>query len=655
VPHFLNPWALDSFVWVDHARAMARKGEWRLERTELDNAPYGRPVRWHSGLALGLVGLGRLWTAAEPGEPSFGADPGEQALGAEKGEPNLGARRRILDRGIERAAVWIGPLLFFGWTLALTGIVARRLGWLAAGAIFVCLIASGDVYGHFHPGEPDHHGLAATCAAGTLLGLLLDRDRRARSGWILSAVCGAMGLWINAATQSVVLAGLGGAALLIVCLPARFGVVPASAGGGADPRHDSVGIESGLPDPVSWRLWGWTGAGVSLAFWAFESVPHAISWQLEVNHPLYALAWAAGGELLATVTAARARAGSARGPAPGAFVHGADGRARGVKGSDRFRIAAAAVVALAPLVVSLGSGGRTHVFGDPFLMALHAKIAEFQPVTTAFAGGGLSLLQAFGALPLILVGALLLLRGARVPEERWHLWVCVVALGLATIARLLQVRWGAVWGGFAVAASVVVVPLAWRELRRRMRAIAVASIAAALVVTALAISPVQAWRTDRARARMGDELTIEELRALVLRDVAFTIAGDSPSARVLSGPSASVPLGYFGGFGTIGTLYWENADGLRDAATIATASDDAVAKQELARRGVTYIVLTDWEDFARGYLEVLRPAEAGSASTFGRRIRRPEGRSPWLAEVPYPTLPQAQELGLGVQLLSVSR
>src|SRR5690606_35636100 len=159
-------------------------GDWRLRWTWFDNAPEGRPVRWSSGFALWLVGLGRVWAGVH--------DTG-------------------IEDGIERAGVWACPILFLGCVALLSAVVMRYGGVLAAGAIAVALLASGDVYGGFIPGEPDHHGLAAVCAVGTLLGLAMavSDPRAARLGVVVSALAGAIGLWISAVTQSFAFVFLG--------------------------------------------------------------------------------------------------------------------------------------------------------------------------------------------------------------------------------------------------------------------------------------------------------------------------------------------------------------------------------------------------------------------------------------------------------------
>lgn len=618
VPGFLSPQALDSFLWVDHARELAKSGHWRLRSTRFDNAPEGRPVRWSSGLALWLVGLGRFW-----------AD----------------ARDTGIEEGIERAAVWACPILFLGCVALLSGIAMRHGGVLAAATSAVALLASGDVYGGFLPGEPDHHGLAAVCALATLFGLTIaiSDPRSVRFGVVLSALAGATGLWISAITQSFTFVFLG---IGILCVLAWLRT--------SRQIHLDDDVPPGLFDPATWRLWGRMGALAGIVFYVFESVPDAVSWHVEVNHPLYAIAWLAGAELLAMWSEMTHpdRSGTTRIDGPSRDVS-----ARIVPRNTGLRIAklgACALLTISPALAILMLGERAHAMRDPFLAALHARISELQPLSDVLRVGDASMLQAFGILPLVAIGAILALRWKISTRQRTALLLCLVPLAVATVLRVYQVRWGVIWGGLAVAMASVTLPILVDTLRERWgtRAWSVVLGIALLVASA---GPLSILRGAIQHAKMGEELTLDELRALLLRDVALLMRADEDARGVLAGPESSVLLSYFGGIPSIGTLYWENAEGLRAAAEIASARSNEEALRLATERSLSHIVLTEWEDFASRYDAVLRPESPprSSSELFAHRIAEP-GRPHWVREVPYAELPQAASLGLRVRVFRVS-
>src|SRR5262249_48123992 len=111
--------------------------------------------------------------------------------------------------------------------------------------------------------------------------------------------------------------------------------------------------------------------------------PFDLGMRLEVNHPLYALAWLGGGELIAQILSWR------------------------VNGTrlDRWRFVVAVGAVVAPVAVIAAARGRVFAPLDPAVSTFHTHIEEFfslprlvqalGPSTAAwFAGGFLLLLPA---------------------------------------------------------------------------------------------------------------------------------------------------------------------------------------------------------------------------------------------------------------------
>ncbi|MSR35349.1 MAG: hypothetical protein EXR95_01725 [Gemmatimonadetes bacterium] len=110
-------------------------------------------------------------------------------------------------------------------------------------------------------------------------------------------------------------------------------------------------------------------------------------------------------------------------------------------------------------------------------------------------------------------------------------------------------------------------------------------------------------------------------------------------------------MAYFGGFPGVGTLYWENLDGLRAATAIYAASTPEALRGLLEQRGVTHLVLFPWD---RG-LELLRLSSEASGAPVGpepflaavvRGLRAPGVVTlpAWLTPLPYPA-PPTEALG----------
>lgn len=659
--------ALDSFLWIDHAKSLAHTGSLRLRSTDFDNAPEGRSVRWHSGLALWLVALGRVWS--EVGGIS-------------------------VDQGIERAAVWACPLLFLGAALFFSFLTYRRWGALAASTLALAMLASGDFYGGFLPGEPDHHGLAAACALGTLLGILManagwiespatrrlqgNTFRNARTGMIVSAASASAGLWISAVSQTLVFVaiGIGFLCLLIRRSPAQPGPHSSERATAQSAAHSGAKEMDVVFSPELWRFWGRLGAVLALAFYVLEYLPDAWSWRVEANHPLYALAWLSGGELIAGIGSITHRRQAHARSRLNAHTRPADASAGPTtpnpqavdaerSGNQWPRLIAAAIgVALPAIVVALGGSG-SHALRDPFLQQLHGMIIEFMPFVTSVRDYGGGALEAIGFTPLVLIAGIVLLATRRLdPSKRRVLTLALGAVAVATVARFYQTRWGSVWGGLLVAMTPMIVVYSTSWLRERFGPAGAAMLGVIVLAVAMIMSPWRILASDRAYAAQTEELSLDELHALVLREVAYRLheargSSDRPIV-VLTGPDSTVRLLGFGRdlqkMSGLGTLYWENADGLRAAAQMITASDEAEARHLLQTRRVTHILLVEWEDFTSGYYELLHPErglDASLASTFGRRIANPSTRPAWLSEVPVDQVEEAKEMRLRVLLLAV--
>src|SRR5512133_3588971 len=98
---------------------------------------------------------------------------------------------------------------------------------------------------------------------------LLPMDpRSARRAAIASALCGAIGMWISAASvlPAIAITGVSGLAMTVW-------------------RGNSATRCGARFDPATWRLWGRVGAAASAIFYLLEYAPAHLGIRLEVNHP----------------------------------------------------------------------------------------------------------------------------------------------------------------------------------------------------------------------------------------------------------------------------------------------------------------------------------------------------------------------------------
>lgn len=572
----------DAQTWARYAVSLQERGGWRLAHTDIDNAPRGRDVYWNAAFAH-LVSLGgRVQRALADGS---------------------------LARATESALAWLNLPLFLAVVVLFSTLVARRAGTEAGVLVSLGMLGHRWFYLGFAPNYVDHHGLLTAATFGVVLGAtfmgagwwraagggLLPRSPSEARNWaIVSAVSGAVGLWISAASTIPVVAMVGIA-----------GLVAGWRRGAAerDARFDAT----------VWRIWGWTGACVALVAYAAEYAPR-FPLRLEVNHPLYALAWAGGAEAVALLVE-RTTTGRRMAWA-------------------RLTVAVAAV--LAPVATLAVVGTRAFVPLDPRVSRLHAGIGEFMSLAALARAAGEGSMWRYAVGFVLAVPAPLAFRRRQRDSLLLAFTGTIVVLYVALACW--QMRW---WLGASAAELCLLIVAAdsvassWST---RSRWALVGAIGTAFV--AQAVSRVLATQ------RAVDTRTVESADAMqpLYRDIAATLRASQPRGPIvlLASPNASAGIAYFGGFETLGTLYWENVDGLSAAAAIFSARTDEDARALLAARRVTHIALVSKNDFLRGYFAFAEPNSPSDAisRTFGYRLT--SGLVPrWLRLVPLKVRPGA--------------
>lgn len=570
--------AADTAHWIMQTQTMIADGDLRLRHVDYDNAPGGREVHWAAPFHWWLALLAYL---------------------------DHFATGRPLGIAVEYATLTSGPAMLLLFLFAAVPLVWKKFSAGAASLMALGAIAMFPFYTDFLPGRADHHGLANLCGLLTVLLLTIAarEDARARRWMTASAVAGGIGLWISAATQVPVLLGVG------------CGVL-----GAAFVTRKSPTTVMWLRDPTLLRRWGWIGGGVSFAAYLIEYFPAHLGWRLEVNHPLYALAWIGAGEALS-----------------GAVVAMQSGATQVSRRAAGRALVGAGLVALLPLTIALTST-QTFVVADSFLWQLHTRyIGEFQSLARLFATQGVSWEWVGICLPvLLLLPPALRLVDAHTPREtKALLMVAFAPAALSWCLGAVQIRW--LSQAFALTVPLLATflrpPAASAPENRRAFSPFAWTLAGALLLLPGLIAAVQ-------RTAASGEFSRRELRSLAERDVAhwLRLRADDGRVVVAGSPNSTTKLIALGGLTGLGTLYWENVSGLKNAAALFAAPSADVAHERVRRLGVTHIVLFSWDAFEvamakldRGLPETTPlPSDAFIVSLLGAPVP-----PPWLRAIPF--------------------
>lgn len=597
----------DAQTWVRYALSFEAGSPWQVRFTPNDNAPAGREVHWNSAFAHLLAGAGRL-------RHTFTGEP--------------------LALATERVLLWFNLPLLLTVVVGFSAWVGRRAGAGAGALVALGLVGVEAFYGGFSPTYVDHHGLLTAATLGVVLGavfmgggwwraaapgadaLLPTSRSAARRAAIFSAGCGAAGLWFSAASTIPAIAFTGLAGLVTAWSLGRTA------------RSEGAAFDPGL-----WRLWGRVGAAASVVFYLLEYAPAHFGLRLEVNHPFYAFAWWGGGELVAQL--AERRLAPAGTPAPAWWR----------------LLAPVLALAAAPLTILLG-GTAVFIVGDPFVAEIPKMVAEglsLAATTRHFGWPTFFGYVNWNVAPLAVAAGLLLLRRQR--DKTLILFATVVALGF-TLLLVAQVRWSFGASGPLLALLVVVLAALLQGRGPRVRWIVLLAVVGAGFVPT-AVSRVTLVRA-RVAARAPDRM---DLQQLLYRDVAAALRASQPAGDIvlLASPNGSCAIGYYGDFRTVGTLYWENYQGMRAAAEIFSAPSEAQARALIRRHGITHLALITEENFLAQFFSILRPTatSADFKASFGHSLLADQVLPPWLRPIPYRAPPDVSLPDLRVLLLQV--
>jgi len=595
--YILPPTAMDGRWWIIHTEALMRGESWRVRNTQLDNAQIGREVHWNNGIPWLLAGMASV------------------AAGA-----STDAWQKVPE-----VSFWFAPLTLALAILGFLILSVRPFGWSPSlvFSAFFCLCPL--IYSEFRAGQLDHHGLAAAFSAASILALLgagagnirkpgvagvaslrfLTEERVARKGFILSGILGGAALWVSAASYIPVLAGLGVGAILACLL--------------RDQTHANSA-------PKLWRTWGVAGCVTSLGFYLMEYFPSNLGFRLEVNHPVYALAWLGAGDLLARINA---------------WIVGESPFKSGLRSVVNTGLSLCAVVL--PIILIAGFSERVFWVADRFLLLLHNEyIQEFKSFFVMFreSPSPAAVWDFFGIPAAVILGAGFLLITKRLAPAWLALYALLLPPALLTLAlSVWQVRWSVISMSIWVLGIVLLTASYSTRSGVRSRAFEAAIVAVSIVLfLGLPVISLLAWSHREVIAKNVPKASIP---AILARDISQRLVQSSPDRlpRILAAPTTSTDLTYFSGSETLGTLYWENLEGLKRAAHIFGLEAESDVKTAMGDSGITHVLVATWDDFGKAYVDLLRQAglnatEPGRA--FLEKLLSTDAPPDWLRPLYYP-------------------
>ncbi len=596
---------VDGCHWIMHTQKLLADGGWRIRFTDIDNSPDGREIHWSHGFIWWLILLGNIHSAIT-------------------GLP--------LPASVEAVAPYANTLFLVFLIIASPWVVYRRFGPLAASGLALGLSSIYVFFEFFMVGNADHHGIAA--ASSLMCALLLavggagwienengppsdptrtfmkksrnDKDSKsylstrtigvehavealsARRLFIGSAVAGSVSLWVSAATAVPTFFGIGLGALISAFLFGR------QSSSDATQYH-----------PELWRIWGITGCIGSLFFYMLEYFPFHMGMRLEVNHPLYALAWLGGGEILSRLT---------------------NWAVQGIppwQGKSGIPILGGAicVVILLPCLIFFFPERFFWVY-DQFLWSFHKDyIHEFKTFAAWLTGRMSTWNQAFHilvnfcAFPLLWITVIRLLF-LRELGKSWKgtLTLIVLPAMLLTALGMMQVR----WLGIANSLWISTIPICLGCIFKAMSAhrFSIVEIVTGIVFACFVFLAFPIATVNIVIRGIGKPVEIgpEEAFGIYIRDMSFALRRANPDRNlvVVSGPTTTTYMMFYGGMRGIGTLYWENVPGLKATAEIYAARTSNEALELCKRHKVSHVAIFKSDAFAFQYTRLLRKLPLGA-------------------------------------------
>jgi hypothetical protein len=561
-PLYMDP---DSYNWIYNATTMVKKHLLRTRFTDSDNVPYGRNVHWSNAYTWYLIGIGKAYS--------------------------LLTRCETVS-SIEKAGRFANSILVGLFGLFWAIILARNFNILVAGIFPLALFLFGAIRPEITFGLADHHALHMLLALSQMLAITIagvgfvtcsykenpsaSRVRyfnpisylEARRWFVIASFFGACGLWVGATQQAIIIGLIGAAG----ALAALFW------------KYESRKLESKysfIPAAKLWRWWGYTGALLSLIFYLVEYFPSHMEMQLEVNHPFYAIAWASGAEIIYRICILTSAA---------------------IPKSQKYKqlfsiVIAISGVLLLPVAILLGPDSW-HFIHDVVTTRTHEFIIEFSRIDDPKLGANFQYFAfRFGIYPFCIIFAAILFFSKR--TNLFHKTLFVQSLFITivlSVAVIFQVRWTTFLSAPLIVMFIILISggieicFSAKRKRQYFKILSFAVIVFLLPqwIYQIHLLYFQKNENNRFLQRYSAISFI-----LLSREFAINLEYLLPEKhnRIICDNSFSPMLSFFGVGNTVGSLYWENREGLLDYNLFWSAYTDEEAYKIVQKRGITHVSL----------------------------------------------------------------
>ena len=570
---------LESMELILQAEQIRSDGTWRLTQVEYDNAPNGRGVETPSAARWWLTLLSQFEDSDQP-----------------------------VSRQVAGASLKADPILLFGLLLLFTGVVVGQWGWFPAAAGGLVLGLYYPIVGSFHPGALTAVGMATVGCGIMWLSFLIGlkhqlESKSGRSWWIVSAIIGALTLWVSPNRTFLLLMAL------------------VLAGGLVAWRHRQEPKEPRFP----WWSWGIAGGLTALALWGMDFATREAAWtngRLHQLHPLHALSWLGMAGIAASLQGWHQQK------------------------SDWVKLALSAIATLALigtmiatddrgfLVAGLGADLLTHLPN----MVSSSSFANWVNEHSSKAAAAGTLLP----LGLVAYAIWTAIQATTSTAQRSLLLATTLPLVVAITVGFANLSW---WGTVGAGLALLAVLLSSAQTTLNLRMAFAATITVVVGFAWLELGPL---------ANQADEpeLSPSDIRSLAERDLAhwFSLRGDEFRSVVLAPPDVTPALYYYGGVKGLGSPFPENGDGFIAAVRIASASSPDESLALATQRELSHIVMPSWDGFLDEYarLGAAQPEHSMMAMLHNWQAPR------WMRAVNH-TLPDNDTFtGMGTTIFAVS-
>lgn len=610
-PIYLKP---DAYYWILYATELVKENKIRLWKNNYDNVPFGREISWNSGYLWYLAFLGKV---------------------------NAHFTGRNLVSGIEHAGRWANPILVGVFGMFWGIILGIRFNPFVGGIFPFMFFFCGATLPDMTFGFGDHHVLHISLALSHLLAIIMAGAgfvqsatyrsnpqhtliplrpvdyKTARRWFVMAGIFGGAGLWVGASQQSLIIAmiGYGGCLAALLC----------------NRDNENKGSDKKvILEPRLWRYWGWTGAIASCFFYLIEYYPDHFGMRLEINHPLYALAWLGGAEIVYRICRLTVKTPMYE------------------KGVSSYLIPFFSLLAVCALPAAILAGPESwHIMHDQVTLRWHDSIYEYMSLFD-FGEGRISFkyfFDRFGLYPLVLLAsAFCFHRSVLNSFQRALLCQAWIPALFLFCLYVYEVRWAVLSATALIVLTIVFFSGLFQFTERfhdnkRIKKSVVFFILLFLIPHWVTLIQTNYSQRNDNNGIFNRFYTLSVM--FLAREIAinFKMLTPNEEIRLVGAGSLAPMLAYYGVARSVGSPYWTNHEGIRDDNKFFSAYSESEALEVVHKRAVTHALfeMGDFEQVSKALWTYKGSSDVQDLKrTLAYRVlSRPDNNPEWLDPYPF--------------------